>query len=205
MNHVVRDLILPPGGWHATHVTTGDVLTLTQIEGAQVVDLIAINPAVPHDYLSMWMSCCFNRSWKLTKPHRLVSHSGRPMLRIVEDTLGENYSGGGYCNPALNDEWHGSPEDPSCADNLHAGLKALDMDLTGLTGDACLNVWMTVNYRPNGTWEIGECVAQAADRISFAVDADLAVVLSNCPKTRTKTNRGSTKSVRFTHGRDVQS
>ena len=99
---VVADTVVDPGGRHTVRLLEGDSLSVEQVEGGQAVDLVAVGVAEPWDYLSMWMSCAVNRKWKLTASDVLVSHAGRRMFTIADDTCHENYCGGGYCSSALN-------------------------------------------------------------------------------------------------------
>ncbi len=190
------DVVVEPGSRYALNLAAGDALTVTQIEGGQAVDLIAVAADSPRDYLSMWMSCCVNRTWKLTERHVLVSHAGRRMFTITADTCGENYSGGGYCNSALNKWWHGTPEDHTCENNIKAGLDDLGLSSVGLTGDACLNLFMKVDYQPDGAWVISESPARKGDSVRLNAQMAVAVVISNCPATRSKTNSGLTRPIR---------
>jgi uncharacterized protein len=197
--HFLADEVVPPGGRISVEAAAGDRVSLHQIDGGQAVDLVGVTKGATPEYLSMWMSCCVNRRWKLTAPHVLVSHAGTPMLSITEDTLGENYSGGGYCNRALNRAWHGADTEATCEANLVATLSDLNIDAAALTGDACLNVWMTVEYPADGRWAIGPCRASSSDHITFVAERDLYVVISNCPAARTPTNNGLLKPIRVRH------
>lgn len=192
----VVGVIVAPGREYKIELSAGETLAISQVEGAQAVDLVAVIPGSAPDYLSMWMSCAVNRVWKLTKGHVLISHGGRTMFTIVADTCGENYSGGGYCNSALNARWHGAPDDPSCERNLKTALDALGVDASPLTGDACLNLFMKVDYESDGAWTIRESPAQPGDCVQLLAETDVGVAISNCPATRTRTNAGCTHSIR---------
>jgi uncharacterized protein YcgI (DUF1989 family) len=197
----LADYVVAPGGRTSVQAAAGDRVSIRQIDGGQAIDLVAVTRGGTPEFLSMWMSCCVNRRWKLTAPHVLVSHQGTPMLAITEDTLGENYSGGGYCNAALNRIWHGADNDATCEANLVATLNDLRLDAAALTGDACFNVWMTVDYTADGRWAIGPCRAGRSDHITFVAEQDLHVVISNCPAGRTDTNNGSLKPIGVRHSR----
>jgi uncharacterized protein YcgI (DUF1989 family) len=198
---VVSETIMEPGGRHHVRVAGGDSLSLYQVEGGQVADLVAVTAEPPHEYLSMWMSCAVNRSWQLTAPHVLVTERGRRMCMITKDTCGANYCGGGYCNPALNSWWHNAPTDPTCEGNIKAGLREIGVDPGTVTGDACLNLWMRVDYEPDGTWVIHESPSRPDDYVTFAAETDLYVAISNCPATRTSTNAGRLKPLVVRHCR----
>jgi hypothetical protein len=189
------DQVLAPGGAVAFEVRENDRLKIAQVEGGQAVDLLSFNLREPRERLSMWMSCCVNRVWKLTAPHLLVSHAGNDMWSIETDTLAENYCGGGYCRPALNARWHGTTQLASCEANFLRVLRPHGLSEPDFDGDACFNAFMKVDYDPSGEWAIRASPAQPHDHIVLRALMDQIVAISNCPATTSATNAGTTKSV----------
>jgi uncharacterized protein len=190
--------VLDPGAGVAFEVSEGELLKIAQIDGKQAADMLSFNRGRPRERLSMWMSCCVNRLWKLTASHVLVSHEGNDMWTIVEDTLGENYSGGGYCRPALNARWHGAPDIPSCEANFLRALEPYGLGIDDFDGDTCFTPFMKVDYTPAGEWVIGESPAGGDDYLVMRACMDQIVAISNCPAMKTRTNAGSTKPLRVT-------
>ena len=120
LNH---DLVLPPGGYFACTVEPGERVVMALVEDAQVADFMSFDRENPREQLSMFASRAVALTWKLRAPHVLYSNRSRPMWDIEEDTLADNYSGGGYCNPRINEARYGRPDVPTCDDNLEKALQ----------------------------------------------------------------------------------
>ena len=188
---------LGPGAATVLDVSAGAALEIVQAEGGQVADVLSFVAEDPSDRLSMWMSCCVNRRWKLSTGHVLVSHGGVDLWTIEEDTVGENYCGGGYCNAALNTRWHGRTDAPTCEANFRRILEPRGLGARSYDGDTCFNAFMKVAYDPDSTWRIEPSPAGRRDRIALRSHTDQIVAISNCPAVLTPTNRGTTHSLRL--------
>ena len=191
------DTTLEPGDATVLDLHAGALLELVQADGGQVADVLSFVADDPADRLSMWMSCCVNRRWKLSTGDLLVSHGGRDLLTIEVDTVGEHYCGGGYCNPALNARWHGRSDVPTCEANFVRVLKPRGLGHGDFDGDTCFNAFMKVAYEADATWRIEPSPAASGDRISLRAHADQVVAISNCPAVLTPTNRGRTRPIRI--------
>lgn len=187
--------VVPPGGHFAALVRAGDRVRIVDLEGQQVTDLVSVSAADRRERLGMYPSRAVNRTWRLTKGHTLYSDRARPMWLIEEDTVGENYSGGGFCNAAINAVRYGIPQTPNCLDNLDAALRAHGLSAADIDFDACLNVFMTVRYEPDGRWEIDVPKSRAGDHIQLRSLMDQVVAISNCPQLLNPVNAGRLKPV----------
>ena len=184
---------LEPGTAVVLDVPRGSLLELVQVEGGQVADLLSFAADDPGERLSMWMSCCVNRRWKLTAGHVLVSHGGRDLWTIEADTVGEHYCGGGYCNASLNARWHGRPDVPTCEANFLEVLADRGLGRGAFDGDTCFNAFMKVAYDPDATWRIEPSPAKPGDLVSLRAHGDQIVAVSNCPAVLTPTNSGEVR------------
>ena len=174
--------ILQPGEAVAFEVEAGWRVRLYQVEHQQVADLVSFRRDDPDDRLSMYMSRAVNLTWKLTASHVLVSTDGRDLWTIEHDTVGENYSGGGYCNPFVNQRRYGKGELPTCETNLVEALAPYGLGRRSFDADTCLNAFMRVDYEPDGSWVIAEPTCHKGDEIVFGAEVPQVVGLSNCPQ-----------------------
>lgn len=176
------DKVLDPGEGIAFEVDVGWRVRLYQVEGAQVADLVSFSSVDTNDRLSMYMSRAINHTWKLTTPHVLVSTDGNDLWTIEEDTVGENYSGGGYCNSYVNERRSARGDAPNCEDNLVKELRPHGLGRRSFDADTCFNVFMKVDYPPDGDWVIAEPTAVKGDFIVLRSECPQIVGLSNCPQ-----------------------
>ena len=193
---VLMDQVLNQGEAVAFEVPAGALLRISQVEGMQVADLVSFVKNTARERLSMYMSRAINNTWKLTKHHNLVSTDGRDLWVIVDDTVGENYSGGGYCNSFVNERRYGRGDAPNCEDNLVNALAPFGYTRDSFDADTCLNVFMSVEYRPDTRWVIIEPNCHSDDHLDLRSTADQIVGLSNCPQVLNPANGFSLKRLR---------
>ena len=182
MSQAIGPTIIDPGGYFAAEIEHGQRLRLTDVEGQQVADFVSFNREDPREQLSMLASRAVQLSWKLTAPHKLYSNRSREMWQIEEDTVGENYCGGGYCSEHLNHARYGLHDTANCQDNLTAAVKPYGLDVWSFSTDACFNVFMTVAYEADGRWEIRDPKGKAGDRMVLRALTPQIVAISNCPQ-----------------------
>ena len=178
-----QPLTLAPAGHISFEVEPGQRIRLAQPQGEQVADWISFNREDFRELLSMHSSRAVNLDWRLTAPSVLYSNLSRPMWQIEEDLTGENYCGGGYCSEHLNVARYGESArgQPNCQCNLEMAVRGYGMDRWNFNVDACFNVFMTVAYDPDGTWEIREAKGKPGDYITLRALMPQVVAISNCP------------------------
>ncbi len=177
-----HETVLPPGGYFSCVVERGAHIRITEVEDQQVADFMSFNRDDPREQLSMFASRATAGTWKLTAPHKLYSNLSREMWRIEEDTVGDNYCGGGYCNRRINEVRYGRPDAPTCEDNLERALAPYGLDRWSFNPDTCLNIFMTVAYEPDHRWEIREPKGKAGDYMVLRALMPQIVAISNCPQ-----------------------
>lgn len=175
--------ILPAAGHIGFEIEAGQALRIAQPEGEQVADLISFNRDEPREMLSMHSSRAINLNWKLTAPHVLYSNLSREMWRIEEDLTGENYCGGGFCSQHLNTARYGEKgaDAPNCQANLEMAIRDHGMTRWQFNTDACFNIFMTVAYDADGTWEIRPPKGKPGDYMLMRALMPQIVAISNCP------------------------
>src|SRR5205807_8294345 len=95
------------------------LLTITDLEGEQVADLVAFNSADPREYLSSGRSIDYANSIYLTTGNVLYSNRSRPMLTIVADDVGRHDFLLTPCSPETFEIIYGRKDyHPSCFENL---------------------------------------------------------------------------------------
>ena len=129
------DRIVPPGGWLGLIMDPGQTLRIVDLEGKQVVDLVALSADNPLEKLSCVYSVMLNRTWKLTTDHVLYSNLAQAMFTITEDTVGRHYSGGGFCTAEINRVRYGVEESANCADNFLEALRPYGIDRADFVGE----------------------------------------------------------------------
>lgn len=185
---------LPPAGRWARHIRAGQHLSVRQVEGGQAVDLVAVDPGDLRRHQSMYVTQALNGSWQLHEGAAVHDVDGRTIWRVERTTTDVHYLGGGYCSAALNLARYGD-SDGDCRTNLETAMHDLGGAADHVTPDACLNLFMSVGYEPDGTWRIRPNPTAADDIITLRAEVDLAVALSNCPQVAGPTNGHRAKPI----------
>ncbi len=155
------------------------LLKIIDPQGEQVSDLTAFAFEDIAEWLSSGRTIDYANKIYLTTGNVLYSNRSRPMLSIVEDTVGRHDFLLTPCSPETfkiiynNHEYH-----PSCFENLHTNLAQF-----GITPDmipTTLNVFMNVVVQETGELRIDPPPSKAGDYIIFRAEMDLIVGVTAC-------------------------
>ncbi|MDQ3132020.1 MAG: urea carboxylase-associated family protein [Acidobacteriota bacterium] len=160
-------------------IEKGQLLKIIDPQGEQVSDLTAFALADVAEWLSSGRTIDYANRIYLTTGNVLYSNRSRPMLSIVEDTVGRHDFLLTPCSPETfqiiydNHEYH-----PSCFENLHTNLAQF-----GITPDmipTTLNVFMNVVVLETGELRIDPPPSKAGDYIVFRAEMDLILGITAC-------------------------
>jgi len=181
-------------------VKKGDLIRVTDLEGAQPVDFWAFNKRNPREFLSP----------EHTKPsiEKLFPHVGdaaytnqrRPIVTVVEDNSpGQHDMQYAACDRTRYRELGVKGYHASCQDNLHKALKKLgiEMEFTPQPWNLFTNFFIN----PDGTFTIKAPETKPGDNIVLRAEMDAYVVVSACPQDQNLTCGGKPTDVRVEIGR----
>jgi len=160
-------------------IKKGQLLKIIDPQGEQVSDLTAFALEDKAEWLSSGRSIDYANKIYLTTGNVLYSNRSRPMLSIVEDTVGRHDFLLTPCSPETfqiiynNHEYH-----PSCFENLHTNLARF-----GITPDmipTTLNVFMNVVVLETGELRIDPPPSKAGDYLLLKAEMDLFVGVTAC-------------------------
>ena len=175
---MTRTRIAPQSGTGFT-LGAGDTLRVIDPEGEQVSDLIAFSQRDPSEWLSSGRTLDYNNTIYLTAGHVLYSNRSRPMLTIVEDTVGRHDFLYTPCSPETFSIIYKTAEPhPSCFENLLEALRPF-----GIAADSIpttFNIFMNVDVAPDGALSIRPPRSKAGDSITLRAELDLIVGLTAC-------------------------
>jgi uncharacterized protein YcgI (DUF1989 family) len=184
----LQDVVVPARAHFSARLAPGQVLRVIDVEGEQVLDLVALSREDPREKLSCIMSNLLNATWRLTRGHVLYTSRAQPMLTLVDDTVGVHHSGGGYCSEESNFVRYGVRPTPNCKTNLERAMAAHGLAPDLLEYDACFNVFMNIEYLPDGGFGIAPPRSRPGDHVDLRAEMDCLLALSNCPQERNPCN-----------------
>lgn len=192
---IVASLTVPARGAEAFHVTAGQRMRITDLEGGQVGDLFAYSADDPAEHLSASHTRAATARLFPAPGEHFVTTRRRPILTLVEDTSPGRHD---MLIPACDPERYralGAPGHASCAQNLADALARHGMYAD--TVPQPVNVFMDV--RPAAgelTWHAAS--TRPGDAITFEAVGDCLVVLSACPQDLAPVNSGPTTPLSVT-------
>src|SRR5438132_3932088 len=130
------------------------LLTVIDLEGEQVADLVAFSSADPREYLSSGRSIDYAKTIYLTTGNVLYSNRSRPLLTIVADDVGRHDFLLTPCSPeTFAIIYQHTGEHPSCFGNLVMSLAAFGIEPDHIP--TTFNIFMNVDVLPTGELRIG--------------------------------------------------
>lgn len=194
MVRTVRAERLAPQTGRAFILKRGQLLRVIDPQGEQVADLVAFSLHDRQEWLSSGHTFDYNKTIRLTTGHVLYSNRSRPMLAIVEDTVGRHDFLFAPCSPEMFRLLYDDPGDhPSCLANLASALSDYGIGPDDIP--TTLNIFMNVEIDPDGTLHVRPPASGPGDAILFRAEIDLIAGLTAC--SAEKTNRGRLKPIDY--------
>lgn len=187
--------VIPPRSGTAFTLGKGDLLTVIDPEGMQVADLLAYNADDLAEGVSSGRTLDYAETIRLTTGHILYSNRSRPMLTIVEDTVGIHDF---LLTPCSVDTFrHFYPDEPphrGCFGNLVAVLAPWGIGPDQIS--AAFNCFMNVPVDgATGRLTVEPPLSKAGDHIRFRAEMDLVIGLTAC--SAFASNGGSFKPIGY--------
>lgn len=178
-DNVKKQFIIPGGYGHAFTVKKGQIVTITDIEGQQVIDFIA--------FCSGNYKECFSSSQTRTSPHQryilkegdlLLTNFRNPLAKIVEDKVGVHDLLLAACEPKYYDEI-GLPGHRSCHQNFVDVLTPFGIDEYEIPDP--FNIFQNTVLKSDGTYADSTPPSKAGDYIKLQFEMDALCAVSACP------------------------
>ena len=181
---LIEDFIIPATYGKAFLVKQGQILSIIQVEGPQMVDAVFLNANDHKEVFHAGMTAAINMmtgEGTMTKVKKLYSKPPRDnvMMEVLEDAVGVHLAwNGGRCSRSFY-EGLGQQNHRSCQDNLAEVLAPF-----GLTEDDVpdvFNAFMNVTGIEQGVFETVNPVSKKGDFISLRAEMDILAAVSACP------------------------
>ncbi|MDJ0766341.1 MAG: urea carboxylase-associated family protein [Myxococcota bacterium] len=186
--------IIPAKSFDAFQLHAGQLVCIIDIEGGQVVDLTAFRLGDATEWLSNGRSFDYNSKLLFTTGDVLYSNKSRPMLTIVQDSVGRHDFLYTPCSEEMYRIQYGiTGPYPNCLDNLRMALKTHHQEPAEIPTP--FNVFMNVEIQIDGSIFVKEPVSTRGDKIILRAEMGLIVALSACPAP--SCNGGKPKSVGY--------
>jgi uncharacterized protein YcgI (DUF1989 family) len=184
----LREVMVPAAHGAAIEVHPGELLSIIDVEGSQVADLVALDRANPRRFLSPHQTRSSLRRWSLRVGDRLVDNNREPLFEIVRDDVGVHDLFFCACSPALYRQRFNLTDHRSCRMNLLEALAPYGIAEWQVPDP--VNVFMKTPPRPDGEFEFSPAPSRPGDRLVLRCLADLVAAVSSCPMDLSPINGG---------------
>jgi len=173
--------VIPARKGVAARVQEGQVVTIINTHGSQVVDTWAFSAGDMTEFMSMEHSRGAMLRVNPRLGDTLRSNRRRPMLTVVRDT-----SGGVHdtliaaCDRYRYEQLGHVGHHDNCTDNLAAALAALG--LAPSETPSPLNLFMNIPIDGDGAVSFEPPISKAGSSVSLRAEMDLIVAFSACPQ-----------------------
>ncbi|UGB33161.1 DUF1989 domain-containing protein [Metabacillus sp. B2-18] len=175
---------IPGGEARSFLLKSGELLKVTDVEGKQVADFIAISFHKKDEYLSTAHTRTMNSRLTVMKGDQLYSNYRHPLLEILEDTVGVHDTLYPCCDPMRYKLDFGVENHRNCRDNFAQALEEYNLDY-GFIPDP-LNLFQNSPLNADGTFaNFTEPESKAGDYVVFKSLTDLIIGISACPQDMT--------------------
>lgn len=175
----MTDAIIPPRSGTAFRLEKGQVLTVTDVEGVQVADLLAYNADDLREVISNGRTFDYAETIQLTIGHVLFSNRSNRMLTIVEDTVGRHDFLLTPCSEATFRHFY--PDQPvhrGCFGNLAEALAPYGVEPDMIP--CAFNIFMNVPVAADGKIRVDPPLSKAGDYIRLRAEMNLVIGLTAC-------------------------
>lgn len=174
------DRIVPPRDPWSCRMEPGDRLRIVDLEGRQAVDFLCFNADDPAERYHMPNTIKVPKQIYLGQGSVLYSGLARPMMTIVEDTVGRHDTIFGCCSFEVDDLRYGRHNAECCQRNFERELARHGFGPELIVPN--VNFFMSVPVGPDGHAEIVEGRSRAGDFVELRAEMPVLAVLSNCPQ-----------------------
>lgn len=178
---MVESIDVPAREGRACKLRAGQLLKVIDIDGQQVVDLIAFNADLPkEEKLSGAHTANFNLDVRASVGSYFWSSHPRPMFEIVEDDAQgvHDYFYAACCGPQYEMQT-GDGAHANCRDNLRDAVKPFGLGTLDLPNP--VNLFQNTFIREDGKVDADAPVTRPGDCIVLRALQDVIVAVSTCP------------------------
>ena len=161
-------------------VKKGQVLVIRDTHGQQAVDFLCYDADNTSDRYSATNTVKVQGNVYVGKGTVLYADSGKPLLRVIEDTVGKHDTIYGCCSNPNNKLRYGVKTTESCYTNFTQELQKHGMDVTSIVPN--VNWFMSVPVLDDGAAGVAEAAVKPGSFVKLRAECNVLAVLSNCPQ-----------------------
>jgi uncharacterized protein YcgI (DUF1989 family) len=181
-----REVVVKARYGAAIEARAGERLTVTDLEGQQIGDLVAFNLDDRTEWLDMARTRSTLYRLRLRLGDRLYSNRREPILELVEDTVGVHDLLFPPCDPKRYAITWRQAGHRNCLTNLAEALVPYGITIWQVPQP--LNLFQNTPVLPDGRLGSGVSPSRAGDHVTFRALKNVVCAVSACPMDLTAAN-----------------
>ena len=161
-------------------VKRGQVLAIKDTHGQQAVDFLCYDADNTSDRYSATNTVKIQGNVYVGNGTVLYADSGKPLLTVIEDTVGRHDTIYGCCSNSNNKLRYDVETTESCYTNFTQELQKHGMDVTSIVPN--VNWFMSVPVLGDGSAGVAEAALKPGSYVKLRAECNVLAVLSNCPQ-----------------------
>lgn len=157
----------------------GQVVRVTDVEGAQVADLVAYLALDTSERLDPSVTMDALHTMKIKPGDIIYSNKYRPLLTVLSDTVGQHDFINSACRAEMYELLYNKQNHASCYDNLNKALAPFG--ISPPDQHYPFNLFMNTVIHPSGQIRVEKPLSKAGDYIELRAEMDLIIAISACP------------------------
>ena len=174
----------------AIDVKAGQLISVIDIEGGQVVDFFAERTGDGNEFLSPGVTMDCNESLRLAVGDTIYTNLYHPMFTVIADDVGEHDLIHPCCRPEMYEFfYHNGEGHRNCLDNINGSLGRQHPIIRPI------NLFMYTAIEPNGKITVKPPKSKAGDRIVLRAEMDVRLGIAACSVSESDCNSGKCSGI----------
>ncbi|MEM6677092.1 MAG: DUF1989 domain-containing protein [Pseudomonadota bacterium] len=180
---ILEDTVVPARGGWSGHVPAGGTLRIVDLEGQQAVDFLCFARAPHRDQVERYhapntikIPC----SVAITTGTVLYSQFARPLMTVIDDSVGGHDTLFGCCSFDVDRVRYGATNEECCQRTLEREMARHGLGPEHVVPN--LNWFMNVPVGADGSAQIVDSTSRPGDSVTLRAEREVLCVLSNCPE-----------------------
>lgn len=188
---MAMEFFIPACSGRKIDVKQGQMITVIDIEGGQVVDFFTEVTGNPLEFLSTGVTIDCNESLRLHIGDTIYTNLYHPMLKVIADDVGEHDLLHPCCRPEMYDFfYHNGEGHPNCFDNINGALQEKRLIITPV------NLFMHTKINTDGSISVEAPLSKAGDKIVLEALMDVTLGVAACSVSESKCNSGKCSPIK---------
>lgn len=188
----MKEYLISACSGRAIDVAKGQLISVVDLEGGQVVDFFAEKAGDGGEFVSPGVTIDCNESLRLRVGDTIYSNLYNPMFRVMADDVGEHDLLHPCCRPEMYEFFYHNGEGHSnCLDNINQSLNSCHPIIHPI------NLFMYTAIEDDGRIAVKPPRSRAGDRIVLRAEMDVRLGVAACSVSESDCNSGRCTAIKI--------